>query len=140
VTHREEAGESGLRTEVPVSNPTIIVFGVNETLLDLDSIRPTFDRIFKEPAAMRLWFANLITYSEALTLAGVPKRHTTSSQASFVPIPATSVWSPVMYGTRSALSPPDGKLPSFCVSGTLHWMSDLNRTTSATTSTPLLIK
>jgi 2-haloacid dehalogenase len=49
----------------------IIVFDVNETLLDLETIRPTFDRIFGDPAAMRLWFANLITYSQALTLAGV---------------------------------------------------------------------
>jgi hypothetical protein len=49
----------------------IIVFDVNETLLDLDATRPTFDRIFDDPAAMRLWFAGLITYSEALTLAGV---------------------------------------------------------------------
>src|ERR1700751_1119058 len=49
----------------------IIVFDVNETLLDLDALRPTFDRIFNDPAALRLWFANLITYSEALTLSGV---------------------------------------------------------------------
>ena len=49
----------------------IIVFDVNETLLDLDTIQPVFDRIFGDPAAMRLWFADLITYSEALTLAGV---------------------------------------------------------------------
>ena len=49
----------------------IIVFDVNETLLDLETMRPTFDRIFDDPAAMRLWFAELITYSEALTLAGV---------------------------------------------------------------------
>ena len=49
----------------------VIVFDVNETLLDLDAIRPVFDRIFGDPAAMRLWFAGLITYSEALTLAGV---------------------------------------------------------------------
>jgi 2-haloacid dehalogenase len=49
----------------------IIVFDVNETLLDLETLRPTFDRIFDDPAAMRLWFAGLITYSEALTLAGV---------------------------------------------------------------------
>jgi 2-haloacid dehalogenase len=48
----------------------IIVFDVNETLLDLDAICPVFDRIFDDPAAMRLWFAGLITYSEALTLAG----------------------------------------------------------------------
>ena len=47
------------------------MFDVNETLLDLETIRPTFDRIFDDPAAMRLWFADLITYSEALTLAGV---------------------------------------------------------------------
>jgi 2-haloacid dehalogenase len=49
----------------------IIVFDVNETLLDLDTLHPTLDRIFGDPAAIRLWFANLITYSEALTLAGV---------------------------------------------------------------------
>jgi 2-haloacid dehalogenase len=54
-----------------MDKPEIIVFDVNETLLDLDAVRPIFDRIFQEPAAMRLWFANLITYSEALTLAGV---------------------------------------------------------------------
>jgi 2-haloacid dehalogenase len=49
----------------------VVVFDVNETLLDLESLHPVFDRIFGEPSAMRLWFANLITYSEALTLAGV---------------------------------------------------------------------
>ena len=30
----------------------IIVFDVNETLLDLDTLRPIFDRIFGDPAAM----------------------------------------------------------------------------------------
>jgi len=54
-----------------VSRPQIIVFDVNETLLDLETIRPTFDRLFADAGAMRLWFAHLITYSEALTLAGV---------------------------------------------------------------------
>jgi 2-haloacid dehalogenase len=54
-----------------VPEQPMIVFDVNETLLNLDAIRPTFDRIFHDPAAMRLWFASLITYSEALTLAGV---------------------------------------------------------------------
>jgi 2-haloacid dehalogenase len=49
----------------------IIVFDVNETLLDLETVRPAFQRIFDDQGAMRLWFANLITYSEALTLAGV---------------------------------------------------------------------
>jgi 2-haloacid dehalogenase len=49
----------------------MIVFDVNETLLELEVLRPTFDRIFDDHGAMRLWFADLITYSEALTLAGV---------------------------------------------------------------------
>jgi 2-haloacid dehalogenase len=47
------------------------VFDTNETLLDLRTLQPTFERIFSDPDAMRLWFAHMITYSEALTLAGV---------------------------------------------------------------------
>ncbi len=49
----------------------LIVFDVNETLLDLDSVTPVFERILGDKLAMRLWFADLILYSEALTLAGV---------------------------------------------------------------------
>jgi 2-haloacid dehalogenase len=54
-----------------VSRRPLIVFDVNETLLDLETLIPIFDRIFGDKGAMRLWFANLITYSEALTLAAV---------------------------------------------------------------------
>jgi 2-haloacid dehalogenase len=48
-----------------------IVFDVNETLLDLDTMAPTFERTFGDKVAMRLWFANLILYSAALTVANV---------------------------------------------------------------------
>jgi 2-haloacid dehalogenase len=48
----------------------LIVFDVNETLLDLETMEPTFERIFGEKSAMRLWFADLILYSAALTMAG----------------------------------------------------------------------
>jgi 2-haloacid dehalogenase len=48
----------------------LIVFDVNETVLDLAALEPTFERIFGEKGAMRLWFANLIFYSAALTAAG----------------------------------------------------------------------
>jgi 2-haloacid dehalogenase len=48
----------------------LIVFDVNETLLDLGTMEPTFERIFNDRRAMRLWFANLIMYSAALTVAG----------------------------------------------------------------------
>jgi 2-haloacid dehalogenase len=45
-----------------------LVFDVNETLLDLTYLEPTFERVFGDRGAMRLWFANLILYSAALTL------------------------------------------------------------------------
>lgn len=48
----------------------LIVFDVNETLLDLQTLQPTFERIFGEEGAMRLWFASFILYSTALTVAG----------------------------------------------------------------------
>jgi len=48
----------------------LIVFDVNETLLDLATMEPTFERIFGGKGAMRLWLANLIMYSAALTVAG----------------------------------------------------------------------
>ena len=49
----------------------VIVFDVNETLLDLESLTPTFERIFGDRLALRRWFAELVLYSEALTLAGI---------------------------------------------------------------------
>jgi 2-haloacid dehalogenase len=48
----------------------LIVFDVNETLLDLQTMEPAFERIFGDKKEMRLWFANLVMYSLALTLGG----------------------------------------------------------------------
>src|SRR6516165_1658469 len=48
----------------------LVVFDVNETLLDLTTMEPTFERIFGDSGAMRFWFANFILYSSALTVAG----------------------------------------------------------------------
>jgi 2-haloacid dehalogenase len=53
-----------------MSSLPLIVFDVNETLLDLQTMEPTFERIFGDKKDMRLWFANLIMYSAALTVAG----------------------------------------------------------------------
>src|ERR1700723_2530514 len=54
----------------PMSDLPLIIFDVNETLLDLETMAPIFERIFDDKSAMRLWFANLILYSAALTVAG----------------------------------------------------------------------
>ena len=47
----------------------LIVFDVNETLLDLRTMEPIFERIFGDKKDMRLWFANLVMYSLALSVA-----------------------------------------------------------------------
>ena len=48
----------------------VLVFDVNETLLDIDVLNPIFDRIFGVPGRMREWFAQLILYSQSISLAG----------------------------------------------------------------------
>lgn len=52
------------------TNPSIIVFDVNETLIDIESISPLFQRVFGDRQVMREWFNQLVLYSEAITLAG----------------------------------------------------------------------
>ncbi|CAB3803563.1 (S)-2-haloacid dehalogenase [Paraburkholderia ultramafica] len=47
-----------------------LVFDVNETLLDIEVLNPFFERVFGDARVMRQWFAELILYSEALTLSG----------------------------------------------------------------------
>ena len=54
-----------------MSDLPLLIFDVNETLLDLDSLTPLFESILGDRAAMREWFAQLILHSEALSLAGV---------------------------------------------------------------------
>src|SRR5436190_3964564 len=50
--------------------PRILVFDVNETLLDLKALEPHFQRILGDKAVLREWFNQVIQYAEALTLAG----------------------------------------------------------------------
>ncbi|WP_405404366.1 haloacid dehalogenase type II [Paracoccus sp. Ld10] len=49
----------------------ILVFDVNETLLDLNHLCPLFDEIFGDAEVMRDWFAQLILYSQTLTITGL---------------------------------------------------------------------
>ena len=48
----------------------IIVFDVNETLLDFDVLAPVFVKISDDRKMLREWFNQVILYSEAQTLAG----------------------------------------------------------------------
>lgn len=47
----------------------IIVFDVNETLLDITTLEPLFDGLFGDVAMLRQWFADLILYSQTMTLS-----------------------------------------------------------------------
>lgn len=52
------------------ATPSVLVFDVNETLIDIESIAPVFERIFGDPTAMREWFGQLVMYSMTATLSG----------------------------------------------------------------------
>jgi 2-haloacid dehalogenase len=54
-----------------MSNIRNVVFDCNETILDLTTMTPIFERLFGEPQSMRLWFRELITYSQSLTIADI---------------------------------------------------------------------
>ncbi len=51
--------------------PSIIVFDVNETLLDITTLEPLFERVFGDRAVLREWFAQLVLYSQTMTLSGL---------------------------------------------------------------------
>lgn len=48
----------------------ILVFDVNETLLDITPLEPLFTKWLGDEGAMRRWFAQIVLYSQSLTLAG----------------------------------------------------------------------
>ncbi len=53
----------------PVSTaPSVLVFDVNETLLDIDSLAPLFGDIFGDTRVLRDWYAQLVLYSMTVTL------------------------------------------------------------------------
>jgi FMN phosphatase YigB (HAD superfamily) len=49
--------------------PSVLVFDVNETLLDIESMAPLFARVFGDPNVLREWFNQLVLYSMATTLS-----------------------------------------------------------------------
>jgi 2-haloacid dehalogenase len=50
--------------------PSILVFDINETTLDIDYTAPVFARVFGNKAVLREWFVQLVLYSNAISLAG----------------------------------------------------------------------
>jgi 2-haloacid dehalogenase len=50
--------------------PSVLVFDVNETLIDIDALSGLFDDLFGQPGVVREWFGQLVTYSMTATMAG----------------------------------------------------------------------
>lgn len=48
----------------------VLVFDVNETMLDITALEPHFARAFGESQVLREWFSTLLLYSNVVTLAG----------------------------------------------------------------------
>jgi 2-haloacid dehalogenase len=70
----------GQQAQNRTSAPSIIVFDVNETLIDIESLGPFFERIFGDRELVREWFNQLILYSDAITLAGYYQNFFTLAQ------------------------------------------------------------
>ena len=50
--------------------PCIMVFDVNETLLNVRFLEPHFEQVFGDKSALREWFGLLLLHSEVATIAG----------------------------------------------------------------------
>jgi 2-haloacid dehalogenase len=48
----------------------VLVFDVNETLLDIHALEPHFARVFGEARVLDDWFSTVLLYSEVVSLAG----------------------------------------------------------------------
>ena len=59
-----QGGRSG------TSRRRILVFDVNETLLDINALEPHFARVFGDGRVLRDWFSTLLLYSNVASLAG----------------------------------------------------------------------
>jgi len=50
--------------------PRVIVFDVNETLLDLKALDAHFDRVFRAPGVRKEWFKQVLQWTETCADAG----------------------------------------------------------------------
>jgi 2-haloacid dehalogenase len=58
-------GSQHLQPQSPV-----LVFDVNETLIDIKALRPHFERLFADAGLVREWFSQMLLYSQTVTQTG----------------------------------------------------------------------
>lgn len=59
-----------MSTMAAIDRPDVLVFDVNETLIDIESLNPYFAMVFGDSDVLREWFGQLVTYSMTVTLSG----------------------------------------------------------------------
>lgn len=62
---------SEVRAEDCITKPSVLVFDVNETLINIESLSPVFQRVFGDKNVLREWWGQLILYSNVVTLSGL---------------------------------------------------------------------
>jgi 2-haloacid dehalogenase len=74
-THRkEEFSEKNMvnpKYQWNSERPAVLVFDVNETLINFESMNELFERIYGDKRVMREWLGHLILYSMTITLSGL---------------------------------------------------------------------
>ena len=70
---RDDRSPNTRRIALDRGKPSVLIFDVNETLIDFEVMHPLFERIFGDKRVLREWLGHLIMYSMTLTLSGVYK-------------------------------------------------------------------
>jgi 2-haloacid dehalogenase len=60
--------ESAAQAATAITKPKVLVLDVNQTLLDLNALRPQFERAFGDGRVLDEWFALLLQYSLVVTV------------------------------------------------------------------------
>jgi 2-haloacid dehalogenase len=71
---KQEVGETNVvdpKYQWNAEKPSVLVFDVNETLINFESMNDLFERIYGDKRAMREWLGHLIMYSMTITLSGL---------------------------------------------------------------------
>jgi len=121
--------------------PRVIVCDVNETLLDIDALKPHFARVFGDEGAVQSWFSTVLLYSQVVTLAG-PYSDFSSLGAAALDMTATARGVTLSPADRSRILKAVLTLPAHAdVPGGLQTMRDAGlRLVTLTNSAPAAVE
>ena len=84
----------------------ILVFDVNETMLDVNALEPHFARVFGDGRVLRDWFSTVLLYSNVVTVAGPYADFGAIGGAALDMVAAARGVTPCAAATMSSAAPP----------------------------------